>query len=108
MSEKIGDRIVEYLDQLGKNNDKSNHCLKALIDKYGIVQGIKKNGDINGDDAFSDFFLFCITKSFKSFCAVNALIDNCFFQDALILLRTIYENYLILSYLIRVCFFSNK
>jgi|GEM_PF-5476532 hypothetical protein len=101
MSAEIKHKFVDYLDQLGKNNDKSNDYLKTFIDKYGVVNRITKGEDMDAEDVFHDFFFFCTTKSFKSFCAVNVLIENEFFQDALIVLRPVYENYLVLSYLIK-------
>lgn len=90
-----------HIDKLAEIHDNTINCTKDFIDKYGVVLGIKKNGDIDGGDAFSDFILFCLTKSFKSLGAVNILIQHQFSQDALIILRTIYETYLIISYLIK-------
>jgi len=101
MNKKAQEIYFSHIDKLAEIHDDSISCTKDFIDKYGIVLGVKKNGEIDGGDAFSDFFLFCLTKSFKSFGAVNTLIQHQFSQDALILLRTVYETYLILSYLIK-------
>lgn len=101
MSIETREIFIKHIERLAEIHDKSMESIKEFIDKYGLVLGIKKNWKIDGGDAFSDFFMFCLTKSFKSFGAVNTLIQYQFSQDALILLRTIYESYLILSYLIK-------
>ena len=58
---------------------------------------------ITGDPdlLLNDFVYFCVTKSCRSLRAILLLIDQRFEEDALILVRSIYENYLSSAYVIQ-------
>ena len=102
MTEDTKEAVINFIDKIGWSQDKELECLKIFIDKYGLVMAIlKKEEHFEGGDALSDFLIFCTTKSFKTIKAVNSLIENGFFEDALILLRTVYESYITISYLIK-------
>lgn len=76
--------------------------LTQIIDKYGEVRGITKDPDkIVPDDYFLDFLLFALTKSCKSFLSASILCENFCQEDAQIILRSNYEIYLALSYVIK-------
>ncbi len=55
----------------------------------------------NPDLLINDFVYFCVTKSYRTLRAIRILINQKFNEDALILLRSVYENYLSSAYVMR-------
>jgi hypothetical protein len=77
--------------------DNLSECLKKLIDEYGVAKTILRDSKKFGYH-FNDFFYYCATKSCKSLIAVKHLIHNKLSEDALIIIRSMYECYLSISY----------
>lgn len=73
-------------------------AFKLLVDNYAVAEAIII-GTIHRT-IYNDFLYFCITKSCKSLMSVELLLKNNLPEDALVLLRTFYENYLSLSFLL--------
>lgn len=67
-----------------------------LIEQYGEVKFIKYKDEFKEYDRFkyNDFIYFCFTKSVRSLYATIDLADKYYREDSLIILRTVYENYL--------------
>lgn len=67
-----------------------------LIEEYGEVKFIKYENEFEEEDRFkyNDFIYFCFTKSVRSLYAAIDLADKYYREDCLIILRTVYENYL--------------
>src|SRR5262245_10464885 len=72
--------------------------LCRIVDAYARAQAIEHN-DYRDDYVTNDFIYYCVTKSTKTLLAINALIALGLGEDAQILLRSAYENYLAISYL---------
>lgn len=70
--------------------------LEKLIKEKGDVRCFKENPEFV--DLFHDFLFFVLIKSYKSINASLQLADNFFQEDSLILLRSVYENYLSINY----------
>ncbi|RII31043.1 MAG: hypothetical protein CXR30_04365 [Geobacter sp.] len=87
-----------YLD-LGDWLDSSLVFFMDLIDEHGKPLAlIQRSGDV--ELLVNDFVYFCVTKSCRSLYAIKFLIEKKFAEDALIILRSIYENYLSSTYVI--------
>lgn len=66
------------------------------IDRYGVIKGLRSKSDA----AFIyDYVFFCATKGCKSFASIITLIENEKAEDALILLYSVYRNYLTMVFL---------
>jgi len=92
---------LKYVRSLGDTYNEGMMCLTDYIDNYGQVLLLVKDAkNLTLEDQVSDFFLFCLTKSVKSLRASFELIKNSYSQDSLIVLRTVYENYLSIEYAI--------
>ena len=67
--------------------------LSAEIEINGFTH-IGENEDLAEAEVVHDFIYFCITKATRSLSALDLLLTNCFFEDAKILARSVYECYL--------------
>jgi hypothetical protein len=74
-----------------------------LISTYGEVKVIKYgNNDKNFErNKYHDFIYFCFTKSCRSLYASIELAEKNFREDSLMVLRTVYENYLHISHVLK-------
>jgi hypothetical protein len=70
----------------------------SIVDNYAFAEAIA-NDDYQDAYVTNDFFYYCFTKSTKSLIAINLLIRAHLGEDAQILLRSTYENYLAASFL---------
>jgi hypothetical protein len=63
----------------------------------GIPMGLitKQDGDLP-----DDYFYFCLTKATRSIFAVRTLYNERFYEDAFCLIRSIYENYLSIRFML--------
>jgi hypothetical protein len=77
---------------------RANRTLCAIIDRYARAQAIAHD-TYRDDYVTNDFFYYCLTKSTKSLIAINVLLENGLGEDAQILLRSVYESYLAISFL---------
>lgn len=73
-------------------------ALRAVIDRYAFAKAIAAT-DFDETNVTNDFFYYCVTKSAKTLIAINRLIEEHLGEDAQILLRASYENYLAISFL---------
>lgn len=85
------------------NVDRLGVYLNELIDKHGEVKAVKKHfsGDKQLIDVYHDYIYYCFTKSSRSIYSSFVLAKENLREDALIILRTVYENYLRLSYTLK-------
>ncbi|AJY76181.1 DUF5677 domain-containing protein [Paenibacillus beijingensis] len=79
------DYLVEF--------ESSLYLFGMIIAKYGHVEGIKLT--------HNDFIMFCVTKSFKTFKSIQVQLKAGLIEDSLNLLRSVYENYLNIIYVLR-------
>ncbi|MGO4729737.1 DUF5677 domain-containing protein [Paenibacillus sp. 2KB_22] len=63
-----------------------------IIAKYDQVKGI--------DLTHNDFIMFCVTKSFKTFKSIQVQLKAGLIEDSLNLLRSVYENYVNIIYVL--------
>lgn len=86
--------------RLGGWLDSSSSFLMDLVD-----QDAKPLALIRRDNSIhllvNDFVYFCVAKSCKSLKAIILLIENELPEDAIIILRSLYENYLSMAYVIQ-------
>ena len=74
---------------------------QQFIQSYSIVEASIHQDKENYEYlCFNDFLHCCFTKSCKSLLAIQNLLLNKFPEDALIVLRSVYENYLHISYVL--------
>lgn len=71
-----------------------------LVDAYSFAEAIMYDSFQSGF-VLNDYLHFCYAKSARSFQAVVVLINGNFREDAFVVLRTIYENYLHFWYVFR-------
>jgi hypothetical protein len=72
---------------------------EKLLDKKGkVICLTKKQDEVEFKDIFHDFINFGIFKSYKSLRASLLLAENFLQEDSQIIIRTIYENYLVIKY----------
>lgn len=74
--------------------------MEYFVANYGVSKVFKSEKTLEAD-VHHDYILFCITKSLKSIKAAFLLLSEGYFQDCLVVLRTVYENYLNSSYLFK-------
>lgn len=74
--------------------------LKDLVDEHAIPIAIVTK-QINTEILVNDFVYFCVAKTCKSTGAIIALLKQEYPEDALIILRSVYENYLSIGYLLK-------
>lgn len=73
------------------------HC-QAIVENYALPLAIL-NDSFESIYVINDFFYYCFTKSTKTLAAINMLLDDGFGEDAQILVRASYENYLAIAFL---------
>lgn len=88
-----------FLDRL----DKVYILFEYLVEKYGEIKVIPNSESDEGIflNTVHDYIYFCFTKSTRSLMAVNILAKKGHRVDSLILLRTIYENYIRVAYVLK-------
>jgi hypothetical protein len=74
------------------------HAFCNIVDRYAVAKAIAENR-YEDDYVANDFFYYCFTKSTKTLVALNLLISQHLGEDAQILVRSAYENYLAMSFL---------
>lgn len=91
---------VIFVSLLLKHAEDFNKHLQALVDEHAIPIAIVTK-QINIEILVNDFLYFCVAKTCKSTGAVIELLKQEYPEDALIILRSIYENYLSIRYLLK-------
>lgn len=72
---------------------------EKLLDQKGkVICLTKKQDEVEFKDIFQDFINFAVFKSCKSIKASLLLAENFLKEDSQIIIRTIYENYLVIKY----------
>lgn len=74
--------------------------LRVLVDEHATPIAIVTK-QINNEILINDFLYFCVTKTCKSTGAIIALLRQEYPEDALINLRSVYENFLSIGYLLK-------
>ncbi len=84
--------LSEYIMEIEQKLEKVLLIFSLIIFRYGEIDFNVDN--IRQELKIEDYILFCITKTFKTLKSIINLIDRELIEDSLILLRTIYESYL--------------
>ena len=74
--------------------------LGRVISDHGIAKNVQADDEQNVY-AHHDFVFFCLAKTLKSLRAIKLLLGDYFGEDGLALSRSVYENYLHISYVLR-------
>lgn len=77
------------------------HEYKSCLYLYGMILAKVGSIDIFHGVSFKDFILFCVTKTQKTLNAILNLIENGLSEDAFILIRSIYESFLYISFVLK-------
>lgn len=88
--------------QFEKNYNKLLSKGIEIIEEHGIAEVIldlEKHGRTSKKNSVNDFIFFCFTKSTKTMIAIKKLLKENMNIEALILVRSIYENYLYSQYI---------
>lgn len=75
-------------------------CLsQQIVFEYGTADAIAEN-NFSHQRVVHDYVFYCFTKACKTLMAISLLIDNKLPEDAMILLRSVYESYLHIVYVL--------
>lgn len=72
----------------------------TLVDSYAFAEAILYDSFQTGF-VVNDYLHFCHTKSARSLAAANTLVEGHFHEDATVLLRGVYENYIHFQYVLQ-------
>jgi hypothetical protein len=77
--------------------------IEYMVDKYGNVFliGSEKTIEDSYPEYHHDYFYFCLTKATRSLLASNKLADMRYREDAMVLIRSAYETYLLMANVIK-------
>lgn len=90
-------KFIAGLSELPDQLDVAELFMNRIVSEHGVARNV---GAAAKDRIHTvhDFTLFCATKSLKSLRAIKHLLDEGHGEDALTLVRSVYENYLNLAY----------
>lgn len=91
--------IFKKLELLEDYSNRIIIILDRFLQHFGEAKNILTNSD--GEHTHHDFIMLCIARSLKSLRALDHLLSDCYGEDALVLARAVYENYLATSFLLR-------
>lgn len=83
--------LFSNLEKIESSLEKTKLTYALLVHKYNKRL---QNGEIAEDDILSSYCYFILSKNLKSTKAIELLIQNNFGEDAINLIRSVYENYL--------------
>lgn len=92
--------LLSLARRLSNRLEKQITLCQTFVDNYSVAKAIYFDDFKNRDFIVNDFLHFCFAKSCKSLLAVEALIKIHCSEDALIILRSAYENYIHITYLL--------
>ncbi|MBN1052414.1 hypothetical protein DV092_10255 [Clostridium botulinum] len=74
-----------------------------LVEQHGEVKFIKYGNNRSNEEKYiyHDFIYYCFTKSIRSLYASIDLAEKYYREDCLIILRTVYENYLHIAHVLK-------
>ncbi|MDZ7962823.1 MAG: DUF5677 domain-containing protein [Aulosira sp. DedQUE10] len=79
----------------------SQICLfQEIVFEYGTADAVADD-DFSQERIVHDYVFYCFTKACKTLMAVSLLLDNKLPEDAMILLRSVYESYLHIVYVLQ-------
>ncbi|MGC4015001.1 MAG: DUF5677 domain-containing protein [Luteolibacter sp.] len=83
--------------------EKHIHQIITVLERFIHLSGEALNVkfDLDGDHTHHDFLMLCIARSLKSLKAVEHLLKDCYGEDCLIIVRSIYECYLHIGFLLK-------
>ncbi|MBE9205838.1 hypothetical protein IQ244_04780 [Nostoc sp. LEGE 06077] len=88
--------LIAFKRRLG-----SQICLfQEIVFEYATADAIAED-DFSQEIVVHDYVFYCFTKACKSLMAVSLLLDNRLPEDAMILLRSVYESYLHIVYVLQ-------
>src|SRR5438270_8961999 len=90
--------LLNLVRRLSKRLEKQVTLCQTFVDNYSIAKAIYFDNFKNRTFIVNDFLHFCFTKSCKSLIAVETLLKTHCSEDALIILRSVYENYIHITY----------
>lgn len=71
----------------------------SIIKKHGIAKALKTKKEVDEAEISYDVAFFCFTKSIRLNESIQSILKICNYEDAFILLRSVYENYIYIAYL---------
>ena len=92
-------KFIAGLSELPDQLDIAELFLNRIMKEHGNARNVRA-ATKDRIHTFHDFTLFCATKSLKSLRAIKHLLEEGHGEDALTLIRSVYENYLNLAYVL--------
>lgn len=92
-----GRKIVGLQRSLLSCLQKYEEIYKDAIDEYSLIECLITE-DFQPANVSNDYFYFCLAKACKSSIAINVLLEEELPEDAIVLIRTVYESYLHMSF----------
>lgn len=92
-----GRRIAGLQRSLLSCLQKYEEIYKYAIDEYSLIECLITK-DFQAANVSNDYFYFCLAKACKSSIAINMLLESKLPEDAIVLIRTVYESYLHMSF----------
>jgi len=92
-------KFIASLAELPDQLDLAQLFMNRIVSEHGVARNVSA-ATKDRVHAFHDFTLFCATKSLKSLRAIKHLLEEGHGEDALMLIRSLYENYLNLVYVL--------
>ena len=93
------DSYLRNLASLLEETDACTEFLQLIVRSQGTALNIKCS-EAGGKYVVRDFVYFCITKVLKTFESIRCLLENSLGEDSLTLVRSAYESYLTIAFVI--------
>jgi Family of unknown function (DUF5677) len=100
MSEKEQKDLARLLTAFKKQLGSQVCLFQEIVFEYGTADAIAED-NFSQDIVVHDYVFYCFTKACKSLMAVSLLLDNRLSEDAMIILRSVYESYLHIVYVLQ-------
>ncbi|OCQ90654.1 hypothetical protein BCD64_28770 [Nostoc sp. MBR 210] len=100
MIDKEQRALARLLTALKRRLDLQICIFQEIVFEYGTADAITED-DFSQDVVVHDYVFYCFTKACKSLIAVSLLLDNRLPEDAMIILRSVYESYLHIVYILQ-------
>jgi len=92
--------LTRLLTALKRRLDLQICLFQEIVFEYGTADAIAED-DFSQQIVVHDYVFYCFTKACKSLMSVSLLLDNRLPEDAMILLRSVYESYLHIVYVLQ-------
>lgn len=91
-------RSLHRFEVLATRYARTLNLCEQIIHEHGIARNIQEGTD--GDHSFHDYMLLCFTKATKSLGSIYITITAYRGEDSLILVRSVYEAYIQMAFLL--------